>query len=573
MADVSPTRADADALLAPTAYERARILAPFVLFAMLSSFVLSEPTGIPLTLTAIIWNVMAIPALGVLCVALWRRRVPVEHGHGLIAVVWWFSVIGTLLSLYLSGQAARIQALIFVEVCFLAILLQRRTLIASLALFDAIWLPAYVRELGADPVYLSAMFIAQLAVVLFQHLHCNALLRAEITAAELAKQLDEGKRLQDQLLHSRRMESIGTLAAGLAHDMNNILGSITNMSELLLDGASELSRADLQGIIKQSARGAELTRGLLAFSRKGHYRKLVVDLDRQLEEVTPLLARTLPKSLQIRTRFAATHANVLGDPAHLQQMIVNLAVNSADAMNGPGVLELCSDRITLGDAEAAALQLPAGAYALITVRDSGVGMDDETRKRAFEPFFTTKARGKGTGLGLSTVWGIVHSHGGSITIDSAPGRGATFSIYLPLTSAAAVVAAPVTPPTIPDKTRRTTVLVVDDEDAVRASTIRLLQRKGLDAIGAADGQEALRVFAEHESEIGLVILDMGMPHMGGRECFEQLRKTSKVPVLIATGYAIDADMRALTAQGAALIEKPYPANVLAREVIRLLEAN
>lgn len=567
-----PTRADADALLAPSAYERARTLAPFVLFAMLSSFALSEPTGIPLTLTAIIWNVMAIPALGVLCLALWRRRVAVKHGHSLIAIVWWFSVIGTLLSLYLSGQAARIQALIFVEVCFLAILLQRRTLIVSLVVFDAMWLPAYVRDLGAEPVYLSAMFLAQVAVVLFQHLHRNALLRAEITAAELVKQLEEGKRLQDQLLHSGRMESIGTLAAGLAHDMNNILGSITNMSELLLESASELSRADLQGIIKQSERGAELTRGLLAFSRKGHYRKLVVDLDRQLEDVTPLLARTLPKSIQIRTRYAAAHANMLGDPAHLQQLIVNLAVNSADAMHGQGILELCSDRITLGEAEAAALQLPAGAYARITVRDSGVGMDDETRKRAFEPFFTTKARGKGTGLGLSTVWGIVHSHGGSITVESEPGRGTTFSVYLPLTSAPAVIAAPAAP-AVPDKTRRTTVLVVDDEDAVRASTIRLLQRKGLDAIGAADGVEALRVFAEHEREIGLVILDMGMPHMGGRECFEQLRKTSKVPVLIATGYAIDADMRELTAQGAALIEKPYPANVLAREVLRLLEAN
>jgi two-component system, cell cycle sensor histidine kinase and response regulator CckA len=196
-------------------------------------------------------------------------------------------------------------------------------------------------------------------------------------------------------------------------------------------------------------------------------------------------------------------------------------------------------------------------------------MDEATCRRAFEPFFTTKPRDRGTGLGLSTVWGIVQNHGGSVDVKSLPGAGTTFSIYLPVTvSPSAVDEAP--EPVLPRPAQPTMVLVVDDEPGVRTSTARLLERKGHTVLTAENGADALSVHAANADAIGLVILDMGMPVMGGAECFKKLRQRSSVPVLIATGYASDDEAQALTAEGAALLEKPFPPSMLVREVARLL---
>ncbi len=561
---------DPDLLLAPVSYERARVLAPFVLYGVVAGLALSDSSGIPLTLPAIIWNVLMIPPLAALTIALWKRRVPVRLGHVAMTTLWWVGVLGTVCSLYFSGHAARLQPLMFVEVCMVAVLLQPRAVYVSLAIFDVLWTPIIFIELNGDTLYFSGMFLAQVGAILLHQLQRKALLRAEAAAAELARQLDERQHLQEQLAHAQRMEAIGTLSAGLAHDMNNVLGSITNVAELLREGASELSRPDLDAILKQSARGAELTRGLLAFSRKGQYRKRVLELDRVIRDVIPLLSRTLPKTVNIRAELAAAGARVDGDAAQLQQLLVNLGVNAADAMSGTGVLAIASEHVTLDADAARRVSLEPGSYVRLRVTDTGVGMDESTVKRAFEPFFTTKPLGKGTGLGLASVWGIVQSHGGAVDIDTQLGRGTTFSIYVP-TTAACEVAEPAPAPA-PD-VKRTMVLVADDEPAVRASTIRLLQRRGLDAIGAADGMEALRMFQEHERAIGLVILDMGMPHMGGSQCYHELRKTSQVPVLIASGFAVDADIHTMMASGAAFIEKPYPAADLLREVTRLLSAS
>jgi CheY-like chemotaxis protein len=240
-------------------------------------------------------------------------------------------------------------------------------------------------------------------------------------------------------------------------------------------------------------------------------------------------------------------------------------------MAGTGSLSIASDAVDLDEAAAAPLAVAPGRYARVRVTDSGTGMDEATRRRVFEPFFTTKPVGKGSGLGLSTVWGIAQAHRGAVTVESEPGRGATFAIYLPITDREPTVPAPAPAGTDETQAPRGTVLLVDDEPAVRTGTARLLKRQGLDVLVATNGAEGLRVFDEHAPKIGLVILDMGMPVMGGAECFRRLRDRSAVPVLVITGYAVDVEAQSLVAQGASLLEKPVPAADLKREVLRLLQ--
>jgi CheY-like chemotaxis protein len=364
-------------------------------------------------------------------------------------------------------------------------------------------------------------------------------------------------RLHELLLHPQRMEAVGTLAAGLAHDMNNVLGSITTIAELLLDQCVDAdTRGDLETIVAQAERGAELVRSLLAFSRKGQYRKQPVAIDEVVGRLLLLLAHTLPKTIEVRAeRRAGAAAIVSGDPVQLNQVLVNLALNAADAMGGTGTITIASD--------------VAGDRVRLRVSDTGCGMDPATLRRAFEPFFTTKPAGSGTGLGLSLVWGVVKNHDGTIDVASEVGRGTTFTIALPLVADAAASATP-PPRRVRRPTSATTILVIDDEHALRNATRRALERFGYKVLEAGDGASGLAVFAEHRDRIGLVILDMGMPMMSGAECFRQLRAQSQVPVLIATGYADDAEARQLVAAGAGLIEKPFASTTLAIEVTQML---
>jgi CheY-like chemotaxis protein len=343
--------------------------------------------------------------------------------------------------------------------------------------------------------------------------------------------------------------------------MNNVLASISNVATLLVDDATHDQRADLDQIIEQAERGAQLTRGLLAFSRRGQYRKQVLGFGSHVRQVLPLLRRLLPKSVDVRDEIAVGDARVEADSVHLGQALVNLALNAADAMNGTGTIAI----------NASVVERHGRQHIGLHVTDSGHGMDEATRLRVFEPFFTTKPIGQGSGLGLSIVWGIVEAHSGTVEVRSEPGVGSTFSIYVPTTDAPLSVrntALPVQP-----QIRRNTVLVVDDDVLVRESTGRLLMRMGLDVLTASDGSEALTLFDDHSEQIRIVILDMGMPRMSGAECFRQLRERSDVPVLVATGYAADDNMRELFAAGARIIEKPYAATALRCEITQLLEAS
>jgi signal transduction histidine kinase len=440
-------------------------------------------------------------------------------------------------------------------------------LLATLAGFTLAALPLVSNVAGVPPMMTIGAVLTAAAFALLIHLLMRAatvraitlqLAEAE-TARTLANKLAETEALQAQLLHAQRMEAVGTLAAGLAHDMNNVLGAVSNLGELLLQSARSDQRGDLGQIIAHAARGAELTRGLLAFSRRGQYRTRTIELERMLRDLLPLLRRMLPKSIVIREQLALRGACIDADPVQLAQVITNLALNAADAMNGTGMIELTATIVDEG---------PPSRVRLV-IRDNGPGMDAETRLRAFEPFFTTKPLGKGTGLGLAVAWGIVQAHAGTIAIESELGQGAAFTIELP-TTIARVAPEPVRPSSA-HPVVRSMVLVVDDDRAVRETTSRLLTRLGLEVVVAENGEEALRVFRAHPDQIRLVVLDMGMPVMGGAECFLRLRTQSDVPVLIATGYADDEQVRDAVSAGAQIIEKPFSAAQLREQVTRLID--
>jgi signal transduction histidine kinase/ActR/RegA family two-component response regulator len=561
----------ADLVLAAIALSRARMLAPLLFLAMvawcIAILVVEDPAP---TTTAV--NLATCASVGAVALAARRDRLA-RWGHALCALLWCAPVISSLYSHWVVPQPLY-AVLVPLEMLGAAVLLDTRWTIALTVVMQAVWIPLGLRSSPHDATLLIMTGLtAQLFGLVFQILVRRALLTHITTANRLQVELAERVRLEEQLQHSQRMDAIGTLAAGLAHDMNNVLASITSFASLLDDEVrSPHGRADLEQIVAQSLRGAELTRGLLAFSRHGKYRKQTIRVDDVVREVLPILARTLPRSLAIRDQLGGGERCVEGDPMQLGQILINLGLNAAQAMDGRGTISITTGVVTLDAGAATRVGLAPGTYARLQVADSGIGMDDATRRRVFEPFFTTKPPGKGTGLGLSTVWGIVQSHHGAIAVESAPGKGATFTIHLPVTAAtAAPRAAPVAPAAAPPE-RVGTVLIADDEPAVLAGTARIIERMGLSTLRARNGREALELYRAHAGAIDLVVLDMGMPVMGGAECFHELRKTSQVPVLIATGYAADAEVQAMLTRSAELIEKPFVSSDLVAAVARLIEA-
>jgi signal transduction histidine kinase/CheY-like chemotaxis protein len=377
---------------------------------------------------------------------------------------------------------------------------------------------------------------------------------------------------QEQLLQAQRLESLGQLAGGVAHDFNNLLGVILNFAsfaseELEEAGESdwaargESARADLGQIIRAGERASGLTRQLLAFARREVMRPQVLDLDTAITAVEGMLRRTLGEHVELVISLAGDLRPVLADPGQLEQVLVNLAVNARDAMPGGGTLTIDTGNITV-DAESIAggSKSRQGQNVRLRVSDTGTGMPPEIIEHVFEPFFTTKEEGAGTGLGLPTVYGIVTQADGHIRISSEPGIGTTFTIMLPVT---AEVPAPPAPEVPEVPSRRTpkgeTVLVVEDEAALREVTRRILTRNGYQVISAASGPEAIAIAAGHPGEIHLLVTDVVMPHMLGKEVAEKMRAVKPgIEVLYMSGYARPV----LASQGrldpnVALVEKPF----------------
>jgi PAS domain S-box-containing protein len=385
----------------------------------------------------------------------------------------------------------------------------------------------------------------------------------------------EKEKLQIQLAHAQKMEAVGTMAGGIAHDFNNLLQAVTGYTQLLLYDKTEHDAGyeNLMAIEKAGSRAAELVRQLLLFSRKAETKRKPVELNRELEQVRQILERTIPKMVAMEIRPHQGLWTINADPIQIEQMLLNLGSNAADAMPDGGRLILETDNLTLDQGDGRdQLDLKPGRYVRLTVSDTGQGMDPETMEHIFDPFFTTKALGKGTGLGLASVYGIVKSHGGHINCYSEKGLGTTFKIYLP--TADPTIAEPDDDLAAkPVRGGTETILLVDDEEMVRNFGRKLLERFGYTVLTAASGEEALEIYTVRPRDLGLVIMDIGMPGMGGYKCFHEImRHDPTARVLIATGYAAGGQVeQALAAGAAGYVGKPYQVAELLGKVREILD--
>jgi len=381
-----------------------------------------------------------------------------------------------------------------------------------------------------------------------------------VGASAIARNITAQKRAEDQLRQAQKMEAVGRLAGGIAHDFNNILGIITASCELL---RSRLEPATagcsyVDSIREAAERGASLTRQLLAFSRKQPLQSRLLDLNQRLNEVSKLLRPLLGDDVQVVLRPGPESAIVEADPGQLDQIVLNLAVNSRDAMPQGGKLIL--ETAVRNFDEVFAAQHPpmtAGRYVMLAVSDNGSGMDQATVSRIFEPFFTTKEMGKGTGLGLANVYAIVKQAGGHIWVYSEPGHGTTFRIYLPCADHKLGVVPEVKAEALPPRREGTTILLVEDDEAMRSLTRQMLEEHGYRVVEAEDGKTALeRVGSDHE--IDLTLTDVVMRGMSGPELVLRLTESHpEMKILYMSGYTGDLVSDRKADAGIALLEKPF----------------
>jgi PAS domain S-box-containing protein len=390
----------------------------------------------------------------------------------------------------------------------------------------------------------------------------------------IGRDLTERNRLELQVRQAQKMEAVGRLAGGVAHDFNNLLTIISGYSDLLLDraGEDEAMRELLAEITKASERAAGLTRQLLAFSRQRVQVPRVLDLNAVVTDITTLMGRLIGADVRLQTRLAPDTGPVRADAGQLEQVLMNLAVNARDAMPHGGTLAVETGNAELDEEDVRDHPgLRPGRYSVLTVRDTGMGMDEATLARVFEPFFTTKGE-KGTGLGLATVYGIITRSGGHIELTSEPGRGTTFRIYLPRAEGRAAPGS-ARPPTADLPRGRETVLLVEDEEAVRALARHVLRDCGYTVLEAPDGEEALRVAAAHGGPIDLLATDVVMPRLGGRELAQRLLPARPgTRLLYMSGYANDQQLQSAGAGGpAAFLQKPFMPRDLAQKVREVLD--
>ncbi len=387
----------------------------------------------------------------------------------------------------------------------------------------------------------------------------------------LVEDATERRTLEAQLAHTTKMESIGRLAGGIAHDFNNLLTAILGYVDLMQGSLSEqdpIARHALQ-IRRSAERASLLTRQLLAFSRKQFLQPRVIDLNAVVEESNQMLRRLISEHIELSASLDPRLLRIKVDPAQLQQVLLNLAVNARDAMPKGGTLGIVTANVDLpARALGGAPDFEAGPYVMLAVSDTGVGMDTNTRARIFEPFFTTKRIGEGTGLGLSTVYGIVRQSGGYIQVDSERGRGSRFTIYFPAVSDAAEAPRPETVLT-DGPIGRETLLLVEDDPMVRSLAVEALKLKGYRVLDAGDGREALRL-AQGAGDIGLLITDVVMPRMTGRELADKLRLTAPLlRVLFMSGYP--GSLGEQLGRNVDLLEKPFTSLTLVSRVRQALD--
>jgi two-component system, cell cycle sensor histidine kinase and response regulator CckA len=371
-------------------------------------------------------------------------------------------------------------------------------------------------------------------------------------AEKFRRYVEQRKALEEELHQARKMEAVGRLAGGVAHDINNTLNSIMASVFAHRQEVAQYGRhfSDLDNIAAACDRGAQLTRNLLGFARKRNYKRQTISVNDVIESVHALLRRTTDKKVRIEVRLDPNRPAILGDRAQVESAVMNLCINAIDAMIDGGTLTLrtgmYADRVSIG------------------VEDTGVGMDDNVKERVFEPFFTTKAAGKGTGLGLSMVYGVVHAMAGRIALDTAPGKGTSITLFFPKAVAAPVAAAAEAPhhgPASPSLLAGRTVLLVDDEPLVLRSGVRLLRALGCEVLSAASGSEGMAKVKERNGAVDLVIVDFVMPEMDGVAVIEELHKLyPTIPMILASGYTRESERLECVRErfsGVAFLAKPY----------------
>jgi PAS domain S-box-containing protein len=391
----------------------------------------------------------------------------------------------------------------------------------------------------------------------------------------IAEDITDRKHLEEQLLQSQKMEAIGQLAGGVAHDFNNILMVIMGYGDILkMDlGLNADQKDKVEHIIEAADKAAQLTRGLLAFSRKQEMKPRVADLNDVVQQVQKFLVRIIGEDVQLTSNLHKTDLLVKIDSGQIEQVLINLATNARDAMPKGGMLTIESGLL---DVNASFIQANGygepGRYALISVSDTGIGMDEKTKDRIFEPFFTTKEVGKGTGLGMAIVYGIVKQHHGFINVYSEPQIGTTFRIYIPLIEKELATDEEVITLS-PPKGGTETILVAEDDTAVRTLVQEILTSFGYVVIPAVDGQDAVEKFRANMDTVKLILMDIIMPKMNGKEACREIRQfNTDVKVLYSSGYTLDIiQNRDVLDEGAELIMKPVQPLELLRKVRELLD--
>ncbi|HEV2177660.1 MAG TPA: response regulator [Terriglobia bacterium] len=386
--------------------------------------------------------------------------------------------------------------------------------------------------------------------------------------------ITERKQLEEQLRQSQKIEAVGRLAGGVAHDFNNLLTAILGYSDLALETLPDSSplRRQILEIKKAGERAASLTRQLLAFSRQQVLAPQVLDLNTVVAEMEKLLRRLIGEDIELTSVSEPRLGRVKADPGQIEQVILNLAVNARDAMPEGGQITLETANFVVDEAHAREhLGLNPGPYVALAVRDTGCGMDAEIRSHIFEPFFTTKEKGKGTGLGLSMVYGVVKQSGGYIWVESEPGQGSCFTVYLPRVEAE--LPGKKNPSVVGRTVASETILLVEDEDSVRELVRRVLEAKGYKVLEASRGEQALEAAEKHPDPIRLLLTDVVMPHMNGRELARRLAPSHpEARVLFMSGYIGNtADGKELESEGA-FLHKPFTSDALARKVREVLQA-
>jgi PAS domain S-box-containing protein len=384
--------------------------------------------------------------------------------------------------------------------------------------------------------------------------------------------ITERKQMDQRLWEAQKMESIGLLAGGVAHDFNNLLMGILGNASMAMDslGSPAKVREALQDVVRASERAAELTRQLLAYAGKGHFVVGPVDLSSLLRQMAPLIQSSIPRKVGLVLNLAPGLPGIEADKAQLEQVAMNLIINAAEAIEGEGKVT-----VTTGIRRVDAIerrhfltdQELDGCYVALEVRDTGAGMDEETRRRIFDPFFSTKFLGRG--LGLSATWGIVRRHRGAIRVNSAPGQGTTFQVLFP---GAAEILVPEEPQPAAVPTGKGTILVVDDEEMIRTLLLAALTRQGYEVMLAENGAEALTIFSRHADRISLVVLDLVMPVMAGDELLPHLFIFKpNVRVIVSSGQDPSECMRRLSEpRVAGYLQKPYRPDALVRKIQELL---